>query len=337
MTEKIYAAVNSIIPQPLYLVGGSVRDMLLNKAPKDYDFATPLSPDEVEALILKAGRHVYTTGKRFGTIGFKVEVEEKFYFVEVTTFRSEVYMPGSRKPEVSFEKDIILDLSRRDFTINAIAYREGNIVDPFGGQIDLKNKVIHCVGRAKTRFKEDPLRMLRAARFSSQLGFLVDEEIHGLIYKMAGSILTISKERWVVELDKLLEGFAVRDGLEFVMTSRLLNFMIPELSLQFRYDQDSPYHTLDLWEHTKKVVEGVEGLELRWAALLHDIGKPFVRTKNKRGYHNYIDHEKVSAEIVEKIAHYLRWSNDRRNNVRNLVLTHMKEDSPLKQADDLAK
>lgn len=324
----IYDKVLEMV-DPVYMVGGSVRDDLLGKEPKDYDFATPLSPDEIEDRIRKAKRRPYLVGKRFGTIGCKIDG----YFVEITTFRNEKYITGSRKPQVEFVKDITADLGRRDFTINAIAKRGDRIIDPFGGKLDLLSKVVKCVTDPKQRFKEDPLRMLRAGRFASQLDFSIDQALEGFAKNMSHKILEISKERWVMELDKLLMTDNPSVGLDYLMRTKLFNYMIPELSLQLDYEQNSPHHQYDLWTHTKKVVELTpKDITLRWASLLHDIAKPFVRT-DRRDRSNYIKHDLLGKDIVIKIALYLKWSNDRREQVSELVLNHLKENSPLKECD----
>lgn len=325
----------SKIVHPVYLVGGSVRDKLLGLVPKDYDFTTPLTPDEIEEAVRNAGKKPYLTGKRFGTVGFKIDEQ----LIEVTTFRKESYEPRSRKPMVEFVDNITFDLSRRDFTINAIAQRDdGSLVDPFGGQQDLKRKIIATVGKPQDRFKEDPLRMLRAARFASQLGFSIEAETEAKTAKRAHHILYVSKERWVQELDKLLLSDDPSLGLQFLAQTRLLHFMLPELAMQVGWDQDSPYHELDLWEHTIKTVCLTEkDINLRWAALLHDIGKPYTRTINKRGYSNYVYHDAVGAEMILKIGSYLRWSKERVSMVSDIVKEHLDFSSPLHQADSDAR
>lgn len=328
----MYNKVKEII-DPVYQVGGSIRDELLGFPIKDYDFTTPLTPDDIEGRIHKAGKHAYIIGKRFGTVGMKIDGQ----LVEITTFRNEVYKEGSRKPQVEFVKDITADLSRRDFTINAMAKRDGHIIDPFGGKLDLLSRIIKCVNSAHERFKEDALRMLRAARFASQLNFGIDQDLEGHAKRMSYRILMISRERWMMEMDKLLTTEKPSIGLDFLARTRLLNFMFPELSLQVGYDQNSCYHSLNLWEHTKTVVDNSpNSVEIRWAALLHDIAKPFVRTQRKE-YSNYIQHDLLGKEMVIKVADYLRWSNERKDIVSKLVLNHLREESPLKQADDKAK
>mgnify|MGYP001435452229 CR=1 FL=1 len=322
------------IIDPVYMVGGCLRDKLLGLNPKDFDFATPLLPDEIEEKVKLSGRKAYCVGKRFGTVGVKIDGQ----MVEITTFRNEKYEPGNRKPSVEFVMDITADLSRRDFTINAMAMREDKIIDPFGGRLDLLSKRIKCVGEPKHRFKEDPLRMLRAARFSSQLSFDIDPFLEANVGNLSYKILEISKERWMSELDKILMTDKPSSGLDFIMRTRLMNFMIPEMSLQFNYEQDSPHHYFNLWEHTKKVVDlSDKEINLRWAALLHDVAKPFLRTKNKKGYSNYILHDYLGSEIVKKTAGYLKWSNDRTEKVSKLVFGHLIENSPLKKFDNQAK
>lgn len=330
------------IVSPVYLVGGACRDKLLGKTPKDYDFATSLLPDEIEACIRKAGRKPYLIGKKFGTIGVKINGE----MIEITTFRSEKYKTNNRKPEVNYVKDITADLSRRDFTINAMAFRGKKLIDPFDGTLDLNNRTIRCVGKPTHRFKEDPLRMLRAGRFASQLQFEIDPSVYKAVREKAHSILNVSKERWMIELDKILMTDHPEIALDFFMETGLMNFIIPALALQYYYDQNSIYHNLYLWDHTKTALMATpKNLTLRWAILLHDVGKPFVRTdkvkmdKNNENYikTNYVHHETVGAEIVEQLARYFRWSNDRRETVINLVKNHLNDNSPLREYDQQGK
>lgn len=327
MLDQVEAIVS-----PVYQVGGSVRDELLGRPASDIDYATPLSPDEVEARIKAAGKRAYSIGKKYGTVGMKLDGQ----FVEITTFRTETYETGNRKPQVEFVTDITADISRRDFTINAIAKRGNRYIDPFGGRLDLLERVIKGVGNPKDRYKEDPLRMLRAARFAAQLGFTVEANTESQAGKMAHRILTVSRERWVLEIDKLLMTAKPSIGLHFLARTRLLNFMIPELALQVGYDQNNPHHSLNLWDHTLAVVDGTPvDLHLRWAALLHDIGKPFIRTE-KPDRSNYIKHDLLGAELVMRIGLHLKWSNERQEAVSALVLNHMQATSPLRPYDDAA-
>lgn len=323
------------IVTPVYLVGGSVRDILIGTPPHDYDFATPLPPDEIEAAIRQAGLRPHLIGKKYGTITFKLDN----HLIELTTFRTEQYTPGSRKPVVTFIDDITHDLSRRDFTINAMAMRtDGTLIDPFGGQDDINNQIIRTVNKAYDRYNEDPLRMLRAARFAAQLGYKIESDTMAQAEKKAAKILEISKERWVQELDKLLLGAHPEIGLHFLADTHLLRYMLPELAIQVDYNQDSPYHELSLLDHTIKTVQlTASSLHLRWAALLHDVGKPYVRTKNKRGYSNYTNHELVSGELVMKIGPYLRWPSERTKSIATMVRHHLAMESPLHRADSAAR
>lgn len=330
LLEQVQAVVS-----PVYLVGGSVRDILLGTTPHDYDFTTPLLPDAIEAAVRAAGKRPYVIGKKYGTIGFTVDGQ----MVEVTTFRTETYQAGSRKPDVTYIDDITHDLSRRDFTINAMALRtDGTLIDPFGGRKDLENKCLRTVNKAYDRYNEDPLRMLRGARFAAQLDFAIEKDTEVQAAKKADKILEISKERWVQELDKLLVSDHADVGLQFLARTRLLNYLLPELAIQVGFDQDSPYHELDLWKHTLKTVQLTESdLTLRWAALFHDIGKPYIRVENKRGYSNYSEHELIGAELVDKIGPYLHWPKARTTAVRGLVRDHLEPGSPLHDADSAAR
>ena len=333
MNEKLLVKLKSIFGNKIYLVGGSVRDFILNRESHDYDFTTSLTPDEIEELLKSKSIRTYLIGKRFGTIAAKIEKEQ----IEITTFREEKYVKGSRKPEVNFVKTLNEDLARRDFTINAMAMRGSKIIDPYKGQEDIKNKIIRAVGLATTRFKEDPLRMLRAVRFSAQLGFEIEKNTFDRITKYSYKILEVSKERWMMELDKILLSDYTGKGLVTLFESDLLKYMIPELAVQFNYNQNNPHHRFSLDLHTMKVVCALpKDINLRWAGLLHDIGKPFVNQK-KIGKMTYVHHDLVGAEMVEKIARYLKWSNERRETVKELVLNHLKEDSPLREADNGAK
>lgn len=331
---KIMHAVAEIL-SPVYLVGGSVRDSLLGRTPEDYDFTTPLDPDTIEQAVRDAGKRPYLIGKRYGTVGFKLDD----HFIEVTTFRTERYLPGSRKPDVEFTHDITYDLSRRDFTINAMALRDdGHLVDPFGGRADLESRIIRTVNKPYDRYNEDPLRMLRAARLAAQLNFSVDTDSEKQAAKKAPKILEVSKERWTQELDKLLITDHPEIGLEFLAITRLLHFILPELAVQIGYDQRSPYHELDLWQHTLKTVQlSPPELHVRWAALLHDIGKPYVQITNSRGYSNYTHHDVIGAEMVGKIAHHLKWSKERTAAIKQLVRDHLLDGSPIGHADAEAR
>jgi tRNA nucleotidyltransferase (CCA-adding enzyme) len=331
--KELFKKVEEIV-SPVYMVGGSVRDQILGKEPYDFDFTTPLAPFAVEEKIRAAGKHVYGIGNRFGTIGMKIDGT----MVEITTFRTEQYTNGSRKPLVEYVSSLEEDLKRRDFTINALAMKpDGEIIDLFGGREDLDRKLIRCVGNPKERFKEDPLRMLRAARFASQLDFFIDTELFDDAKKMAYKILEVSKERWRMEMEKLLVSDHPRRGLEFLWNAELFNYMIPELSLQLNFDQGNPHHTHYLHEHTIRVVENTSpDIYERSSALLHDVAKPFV-VMFKNGICHYYRHELLGADMVDKIGRHLKWPNEMIDIVSEMVGEHMKEGSVLYEADQQAK
>jgi len=325
-------------PYSVFLVGGAVRDYILGNEPKDFDFCTDAEPDEIERLVKESGKRAYLTGKRFGTIGCKVDRQ----MIEITTFRTEEYEEQNRKPEVEYVKNLHQDLSRRDFTINAMAIRllkgKLKVIDNFGGQDDLKIGIIRAVGYPKQRFKEDPLRILRAIRFACRFDFEIEENTLKKMQKMAIHILDISKERWVMELDKILLSDNVDKGLKLLWTTNLFRFMIPELHLQLGYKQNSQYHKLNLDEHTTRVVKATpKDINLRWSALLHDIAKPFVRTENVKGHSNYIGHADLGADMVNRIATHLKWSNERHKEVAALVKNHLNDDCPLRKYDNESK
>ena len=234
---------------------------------------------------------------------------------------------------MTFVESISEDLSRRDFTINAIALRGRRYIDPFNGQEDLKQKTIRCVGNPALRFNEDPLRMLRAARFAAQLNFTVESKTLRAITHHAHKIMRVSRERWMQELDKLLASDNPKAGLTVLAQTDLLRYVLPEMRLQVGYDQHSPYHQLDLWSHSIATVQRVPpDAPLRWAALLHDIGKPFART-DKPDRSNYVNHELIGADMVYGIGKRLKWSNERLQKVEMLVREHLGENSPLYEAD----
>jgi putative nucleotidyltransferase with HDIG domain len=335
-TKDVIARANEVLgtDSNVVLVGGSVRDVLLGVAPKDYDFATSLLPDEVELRVRQAGKRAHTVGKRFGTIGFRYGG----HFIEVTTYRSDVYTLGSRKPEVTFAKSLEQDLARRDFTINAMALAtDYTLIDPFGGVQDLRTGIIRAVGKPQDRFQEDPLRMLRMLRFVARFGFAVDQATAEAARTYAYRLTTISTERISAELDGMIVAPHALDAFRRLAELELLSFAIPLLAVQVGYDQNTPYHRFTLWEHSLKTMAAVAPeLELRWAALLHDIGKPFVR-REKPNRSSYVHHDLLGGVLVEMIARYLKWSRPRMIQTRDLVIEHMNDASPIRSADNAAK
>jgi putative nucleotidyltransferase with HDIG domain len=318
---------------PLYLVGGSVRDLLLGKKPKDFDFTTPLTPDEIEARIRAAGRRPYLIGKKYGTVGFKLDGQ----LIEITTFRTEKYVENSRRPEVVFVDKIIDDLARRDFTFNAIALSKDSLIDPFGGVKDLGDGYIRSVGSPKTCIMEDPLRILRMIRFVATFGYDVDGELLRQAGELARKLKIISHERISGEMDRIITGGYAVKALGLMADLYILRFAVPVLAVQVGYDQNTKYHTLDLWTHSLKTLEAVEPeVDLRWAALLHDVGKPFARVE-KPGRSIYVGHDIIGGRLVRMIAYDLKWSKDRTETVANLVAGHLDDSSPLRKADNAAK
>lgn len=235
--------------EEVYLVGGSVRDIVMGKEAKDYDFTTAMLPEQMIEKVKEAGRRVYTIGEQFGTIGFKVLYKsetsesgytryeegddkpyERYEYVEVTTFRSEVYTNKSRKPEVKFVPSLDEDLARRDFTMNAMVLRsDGSIYDPYGGKLDIYAKQIKTVGKPKDRILEDPLRIFRAARFAARYGFVIDPNFVGKARQLADRIFDVSIERWVQELDKLFTSQDAYGGTNALHEMGILQRVLPEL------------------------------------------------------------------------------------------------------------
>lgn len=336
----------------LFLVGGSVRDILLGRAVHDYDFATSLTPTEIKKRLVECGitKH-HTVGEKFGTIGCEIIYPSICHMaVEITTFRGEQYNYVDRKPEVSYIDNIQEDVTRRDFTINAMYLSKKdvnslNVTDSFSFNDnhrtdclhDLNKAIIKTVGKAGLRFREDPLRMLRAVRFASQLGFSIEEKTMDMIKRMRVELLKISRERWNQEMEKILSCEIV--NFDVLKESCLLSVILPELSYQIDFNQNSLYHDYTLWEHTTRVVNAVPhtDLKLRWAALLHDIGKPFVQTINKKGNTNYIGHETMSAFLVEQIGDRFKWPREQTRFIRDVVSTHLEGYNVLKKYDQMGK
>lgn len=317
---EILRLVNQIIT-PAYLVGGSVRDMILGQAPKDYDFCTPIRPDEIEAAVKKSGKHAYSIGKSFGTIGFRVDGK----YVEVTTFRREKYVKNSRHPSVDFVTNLRDDLARRDFTMNAIAVYEKNdeliVEDPFHGRDDISAKIIRAVGIPRERIEEDPLRMLRAVRFASQLDFAIASDLLVAITENAALIYNVSKERWMAELDRLLLGKNVVMGLRYMAETGLLYYIIPEIAVLVSFYQSELPDEGDLWSLTlQSIAHAPFDIERRWAILMQNVSTRAVQVL--RGIASLDDKRQavISAEIIDGISRRLNWSNDRRKVVMVLVL-----------------
>src|SRR4051794_27612058 len=263
-----------------YLVGGSVRDALIDDVPVEFDFATDARPERIEALLAPMADHVWLQGKRFGTVGAQVGGVP----CEVTTYRAEVYRPDSRKPEVSFGDSIEQDLSRRDFTVNALAFRlpDAVLVDPYDGAADLATGRLRTPLTPEVSFTDDPLRMLRAARFIARFGFVPDRELMTAVETLGDRLDIVSGERIRDELSKLLVVGAPSPGLWFLASTPLADHFLPELN-QMELEQNPIHHHKDVLAHTIAVVAKTshDDLVLRLAALMHDVGKPKTRSDRK--------------------------------------------------------
>lgn len=327
---ETFAAVG----EELVLVGGIVRDLLLGRpAPNDLDFATSAAPETTRRLGEAAGAvSSYDVGERFGTIGlvFRPESADEPVVVEITTYRTEHYPDETRFPAVRLGGDLAGDLARRDFTINAIAAHAatGEIVDPFDGQADLARGIVRAVGDPDTRFEEDPLRLLRAARFVAQLGFLVEAETRAAMARQARALGRISRERVYAELTKLLCGGYAGPGLDALLDTGLFTEAMPELA-RFAAEAEAgatwPHREKDLWEHTLRVVEKVPPRPtLRWAALLHDAAKPQTRSIDAGGEIHFFGHEREGAALARRLLRRLNADKQTQLAVARLVELHLR-------------
>ena len=315
----------------LFLVGGAVRDSLRGHKSKDWDLATDAVPEEVIGLFKKDRQsYVIPTGIKFGT----VTVHYKGREMEVTTFRSESgYSDGRRPDVVEFGTSIEADLSRRDFTMNAMAYKlpSGPLIDPFGGREDIKNRVIRCVGSPAERFSEDGLRPMRAIRFACRLGFDPDKSIIDAIPGVLSLCGQVAVERVREELDKMISGPKPSTGFLLMEKTGLLNLLIPELALCRGIEQND-FHRFDVLDHSLLALDYAAQKEMpqevRLAALFHDIGKPLVRSlveadgsQNERW--TFYRHEKKSSGLTRQLFQRLRYSNAITDRVCHLIENHM--------------
>jgi poly(A) polymerase len=309
----------------VYLVGGSVRDQLLGRPLKDLDLTTDATPDQIRGILVDLRpKGLYDVGARFGTIGAVFDLDDGPIDVEITTYRSEEYEPGSRKPRVEYGTSLQDDLSRRDLTINAMArdVRSDAIVDPFGGQRDLARKVIRAVGDASARFAEDPLRMLRAVRLAVELGFEIEAETAEAIRRQAGTLAKISRERVAAELNRVLTSPEPARGLQLLVALELMPLVMPEL-LPLRTTHEGS-RSKDVFAHTLRVVQNAPpDLVLRWAALLHDVGKPKTRVVHD-GEVQFPGHERVGEAMARQILGGLKMDGHTIEQVAQLVGMHMR-------------
>lgn len=300
-----------------FVVGGCVRDNLMGNAPKDYDITTSALPEQTEQIF--AGYTVIKTGIKHGTVTVVIDKVP----LEITTYRVENSYSDNRHPDsVSFTRSLREDAARRDFTINSIAYsHRTGICDYFGGRADIENKIIRCVGNPDKRFKEDALRILRALRFSSVLGFEIEQDTKQAVFDNKELLRNISSERIAAELFKLLGGKNVRGVLmEYI---DVLGAVIPELLPMKGFEQHNFHHIYDVLEHTAAAVEAVQNeTPLRLAALFHDVGKPLCFTIADDGVGHFYGHSKISAEIADSVLKRLKIDNATRELVITLIKQH---------------
>ncbi|MCL2783944.1 MAG: CCA tRNA nucleotidyltransferase [Propionibacteriaceae bacterium] len=319
----------------LFLVGGCVRDAILGIPCDDLDFATSARPDDIEAILRRHGGPIWDMGREFGTIGTIVRTKYEEYTVEVTTFRADVYEPGSRKPVVGFGDNIHDDLIRRDFTINAMAVdmADGTFVDPFRGEVDLVEGVIRTPATAQRSFSDDPLRMMRAARFAARFGFRPVPEVISAMMEMTQRLGIVSAERIRDEFTKLLLTDTPRVGVDILVRTGLAEIFIPELPA-LRLEIDEHHHHKDVYEHSLTVLDQAILLEKdrnhapdivnRLAALLHDIGKPRTRRMEPGGKVSFYHHDVVGAKMVRKRLMQLKFSKDVTESVSSLIELHLR-------------
>ena len=316
----------------LALVGGPVRDAILGRLGNDLDFTTNAHPKESEKILKKWADSVWDIGAAFGTVaGKKGEIT-----VEITTYRSENYEKDSRKPSVEFGENIEGDLSRRDFTINAMALElttdEPTFIDLFNGVEDLQNKVIKTPGKPEDSFTDDPLRMMRAARFMSQLNFTIDQSVITAIKEMAHRLSIISSERVRDEFIKIIMSDNPRLGISLLVECGLADIFLPEVP-KLKLEIDEHHHHKDVYEHSLTVLEqaialearlGAANLTLRLAALLHDIGKPKTKALIAGGGVSFHHHEVVGAKMTKERLRTLRFDNHIVKDVGQLVFLHLR-------------
>lgn len=313
------------------LVGGSVRDAFLGRLGHDLDLTTDALPERVLEIVQDWADTVWTIGIEFGTVGLR----KGGYQLEITTYRSESYNPKSRKPEVAYGRSLDEDLRRRDFTVNAMAARLPGLafVDPHGGLADLRAKLLRTPSRPEESFDDDPLRMMRAARFAAQLGFTVAPEVLAAMNDMAGRLEIVSAERVRDELSKLLLGANPREGVSLLVGTGLADRVIPEVP-KLRLEIDEHHRHKDVYEHSLTVLDQALELEERYdlrddlvtrlAALLHDIGKPKTRSFEEGGRVTFHHHEVVGASMVKSRLTALRYPKDVVKDVSRLVELHLR-------------
>ncbi|OII21312.1 CCA tRNA nucleotidyltransferase [Frigoribacterium sp. MCBA15_019] len=330
--EKLAAAF-AAAGHELALVGGPVRDAFIGRPVNDLDFTTDADPDQILAIVVPLAEAHWDVGRAFGTIAARVDGET----VEITTYRSDVYDGETRKPVVEFGDTLEGDLVRRDFTVNSMALRlpQRVLVDPSGGVDDLLEARLATPGTAVDSFRDDPLRMMRAARFTAQLGFTVSDEVREAMTARAETLSIVSVERVADELSKLLKTETPRDGVRLLVDTGLADHVMPELAAM-RLEIDEHHHHKDVYEHSLTVLDQAIGYErerhpgeapdltLRLAALLHDCGKPATRRLEPGGVVTFHHHDVVGAKLAKKRLKALRFDNDTIAAVSRLIELHLR-------------
>ncbi len=322
----------AVAGRSLFLVGGSVRDAVLGRLTTDLDFTTDARPEEIQHIVRPWADAMWDTGIEFGTVG----VGKAGHRLEITTFRADSYDQVSRNPEVRFGDSLEDDLLRRDFTVNAMAVRinadgPGEFLDPLGGLAAVRAKILDTPAAPSVSFGDDPLRMLRAARFVSQLEFGVAERVRESIAAMAPQLARITVERVAVELDKMLLGADPVAGIELMVQTGMGDVVLPEVG-GMRLAIDEHHQHKDVYQHSLTVLRqaieleepGERDLVLRWAALLHDIGKPATRRHEADGGVSFHHHEVVGAKMVRKRMRALKYSKQMVDDVSQLVYLHLR-------------
>jgi poly(A) polymerase len=328
LSRRIAAELQRIDPAAeLFLVGGIVRDLLLEMpVGHDLDFTTSAIPRQTERALRAAGGKVFTLGEKFGTIGAVFGD----VLVEITTYRAEAYQPGSRKPSVVFGNSLVEDQARRDFTINAIALdtQTGQLQDPFNGRRDLERGIVRAVGTPEERFREDPLRLLRAVRFTARLGFELDPETQHAIEQSASTLQNISRERVRDELQKTLLGHDPGRGVRLLCDLGLAEFSLPDVPrLRGMQNEAAGGHHKDVFSHTLQVLDRTPPrLALRWAALLHDIAKPATK-RIEHGKVTFHGHDQRGERMARRILSELREPSELIDRVGRLVGLHLRANS----------
>lgn len=332
---SVLAAAFSAAGHELALVGGPVRDAFFGRECKDLDFTTDATPDQILAIVSTLTKAHWDIGRAFGTIGARIDGET----VEITTYRTDSYDQETRKPAVEFGTSLEVDLSRRDFTVNALALRlpELVLVDPSGGIEDLLAGVLRTPTSPSISFGDDPLRMLRAVRFHAQLGLVPDEETMAAMSSMAPSLSIVSAERIGDEIAKMMRTVNPRAGIELLVATGLADVVLPEVPA-LKLETDEHHHHKDVYEHSLTVLEQAIDLErarastpdtspdlvLRLAALLHDIGKPATKRNEAGGTVTFYHHDIVGSKLAKKRLRELRYDNDTINDVARLIELHLR-------------